>query len=270
MDDQQAIKDSLLYTMDVFHEICEENNLSYYLVGGALIGAIRHEGFIPWDDDIDVSMPYDDYHKLLKLYGSFKLPLKIGHYSLDEGYFRSTLSVINEKITVDTGSFKHNITGATLDILCFYPTFESSILQRFHFNLVKLTRALFIIKGEVYLRDKYSRSIEMPLKLMSFLLRFFPKKLFTLSLNIVENLSPKNTNQVANLHGAWGHKEVIQRRDLEERELYVFEGRKYWSMTKSNADKWLSNIYGDYMKLPPEESRVYKHINKIIKIDKNI
>ena len=46
-----------------FSEICEENGLRYFVVGGTLIGAVRHRGFIPWDDDIDVSMPLDDFRK---------------------------------------------------------------------------------------------------------------------------------------------------------------------------------------------------------------
>lgn len=267
MDEQKLIKDSLIYTMDAFHKICEENNLTYYLVGGALIGAIRHKGFIPWDDDIDVSMPYDDYHKFLKLSEKFNLPLKLGHYSLDNKYYRSIASVINEQVIVDTSSFKHNITGTTLDILCLYPTFESPTLQKVHFNIVKLIRALFIVRGQVYLPSKYNKMFLLLLRSSSFVFKLLPKKLFLIALNLTESLAPKNSNEVANLHGAWGHKEVIKRSDLEEPELYEFEGRKYWSMNSKSADKWLRNIYGDYMKLPPENARVYRHVDKIVRVD---
>ena len=57
----------LLSMLDTFHKICIENNLSYYVVGGTALGAIRHKGFIPWDDDIDVGMPRDDYEKFKNL-----------------------------------------------------------------------------------------------------------------------------------------------------------------------------------------------------------
>ena len=63
----EEIKSSQLKILDYFVKVCEGNNLRYYLCGGTLLGAIRHKGFIPWDDDIDVFMPRPDYNALLKL-----------------------------------------------------------------------------------------------------------------------------------------------------------------------------------------------------------
>src|SRR5699024_2905536 len=149
MSEQQAIKEALLYTMDEFHNVCKENGLSYFLVGDGLIYAIRHNGFIPWDVDIDVSLHYEDYKKLLRLCYCFTIPLKLSQYYFNKDDYRNTASVINENITVDIGAFKRNITGATLDILCFYPTFSSSTMQKLHFNIVKVFRSLLIVKGEL-------------------------------------------------------------------------------------------------------------------------
>ena len=57
----------MLEMMSWYHELCEKNNLRYYVVGGTALGAIRHKGFIPWDDDIDVGMPRSDYEKFKEL-----------------------------------------------------------------------------------------------------------------------------------------------------------------------------------------------------------
>ena len=62
-------------------------------------------------------------------------------------------------------------------------------------------------------------------------------------------------------------KEVIENIYLDERELYDFEGRQYWSMSKLGADVWLTRVYGDYMELPPENKRNYRHIAKVIKVN---
>lgn len=61
------IKKQLLYLLDTFVEVCQRNGLRYYLAGGSVLGAVRHQGFIPWDDDIDVYMPRNDYETLQRL-----------------------------------------------------------------------------------------------------------------------------------------------------------------------------------------------------------
>ncbi len=63
----QELKDIELEILKAFHSFCEENGLTYYLAGGTLLGAVRHQGFIPWDDDIDVLMPRPDYYRFLEL-----------------------------------------------------------------------------------------------------------------------------------------------------------------------------------------------------------
>lgn len=61
------LQEKELELLELFHHICISNNLRYYLIGGTLLGAVRHKGFIPWDDDVDVAMPRKDYEKFLKV-----------------------------------------------------------------------------------------------------------------------------------------------------------------------------------------------------------
>lgn len=266
MDDKEVIKSALLETMDEFHNFCDKHNLVYYLVGGGLIGAIRHKGFIPWDDDLDVIMPRADYKKLLALHSEFKYPLQLDNYHLNKDYFRSCAALINNKVIVDTGGHENNITGITLDILCLYPTFRTSYMIQLHFNLVKIFRGMLIIKGKTYLRGNYSKLSYTALNTATIAMKLVPKRLLIALLNLFENIKLTKPNHFANLHGAWGAKEVASQDMLVDRELYEFDGRKYWSMSFGNADKWLANIYGNYMTLPPEDKREYQHVSKVIKV----
>lgn len=71
----QEIQKTLYEMLIDFDKICEEHNLTYFLCGGTLLGAVRHEGFIPWDDDIDISMPREDYDKLINNYNKYYMNL---------------------------------------------------------------------------------------------------------------------------------------------------------------------------------------------------
>ena len=72
MADLTITQKRLLVMMDWFHNYCSEHQLTYYMIGGTMLGAVRHKGFIPWDDDLDVYMPRPDYEKLWRLMGNQK------------------------------------------------------------------------------------------------------------------------------------------------------------------------------------------------------
>lgn len=98
MSDIKIIQDKILSILKEFINICEENNLTYYALGGTLLGAVRHKGFIPWDDDIDIGMPREDYEKFKKI-ASNVLPENYKFLSEDTLNYKKAFSVIRDDST---------------------------------------------------------------------------------------------------------------------------------------------------------------------------
>jgi lipopolysaccharide cholinephosphotransferase len=89
-----------------FDSICKKHGLTYFLMFGSLLGAIRHQGFIPWDDDVDVGMPRKDYDKLLTLTDEFEMPYFLQTPYTDEGYYYSYAKIRNSNTSGITQQFR--------------------------------------------------------------------------------------------------------------------------------------------------------------------
>lgn len=103
-----------------FSEICEENGLRYFVVGGTLIGAVRHRGFIPWDDDIDVSMPLDDFRKFTELARELPGSFALQSEETDPRYPFVFAKLCDTRYAYDTGYDNHPM-GVYIDIFPLIP-----------------------------------------------------------------------------------------------------------------------------------------------------
>lgn len=261
------IKKALLEAMDEFHRVCEKHNLKYYLIGGSLIGAIRHKGCIPWDDDIDIVMFKDDFKKLLELKSEFLFDFRLTHRSFLNNPILPIARIENNKVVVDSGYYSGVNSGVVIDIFCFENTFKLRLLQKIHFNFVAIFRLVFQLKMKTYSKNKYNDNQLKFFSILGSFVRFIPNKFLNILMSLAENLGALSLSKeyVANLHGVWRLKEIAPKKIFEKRKLYDFEGRQYWSL--EDVDSWLRPIYGDYMQLPPEEHRKPKHIDKIVSIN---
>src|SRR5690554_2612592 len=238
----EIVKNGLLEAMDEFHRVCEENGLKYYLIGGSLIGAIRHKGCIPWDDDFDIIMFKEDFDKLLLLKNKFKENLKLRHRALLETPMLPIARIENINIAIDEGYYSGVKTSVFVDVFCFNETFTAKALQKFHFKIVGFSRLLLRLKERTYSKIKYSKSALYLLNIVSVLFSILPKTFFNYVLSLSENMCSiaGKKEYVANFHGCWKTKEIAPRKLFEKRKLYDFEGRQYWSI--EDADAWLRPI----------------------------
>ncbi len=254
-------KKILVSILSEVHNFCDENNLKYFLTGGTLIGAVRHKGFIPWDDDIDIYMPRNDYEKFLCKFNKESeryqvISLKTDGYYLPFGKVIDTKTVLIENVDSD---YK---MGIYLDI------FPLDNLSSNYNAALSLYKAVSFYRKLLAIKNAASDSKRKPY--MNFILKVGKVVIMPVSrkwiLYQIDMLSQKYREDTSSQYiGAicaafYGEKEILRSEWFTERCLLEFEGRKFWA--PKGYDAFLTQLYGDYMQLPPEEKRVTHHDNK--------
>ena len=254
LDDKtlKKLHDVQLEILDEFVRICEENNLQYFLVAGTLLGAVRHAGFIPWDDDVDVGMPRKDYDKFIQ----------IAKKELDSKYYLDCLETnkdfylpfakIKKNGTIFKESFSDNIEGNKGIFIDVFP-FENVKKGRFGY---KLRFALSLSIMDALFHKKRMRKLKnMTCAPLSVCLSVFPKnwlvKLFHFIVTMVHDEQSKYISVIGTGYGF--RRELVPRSEVLPTKKIKFEKREYRCM--ANNDCYLSNLYGNYMELPPVEKR---------------
>lgn len=262
----QQLKETELELFKYFISVCEKLNLTYYLVEGTLLGAVRHKGFIPWDDDIDVGMPREDYERFLKE-GQALMPewCFIQSFHNDPGLPTNFAKIRNSNTTfLETSAKNCDMNhGVYIDVfpLDYYP---SSKLKQKKVDFIKtiLTMrisAVFYLPGtKPSFRTKVLRKL---------LCAIYPSYRTVIGLREKLYKSVKKDAFIASYSGAWGKKEIVPAEWYGEGCILEFEGIK--ARVPSEYDKWLTNVYGDYMTLPPVEKRVAHHYVDVVDFEKS-
>lgn len=253
-------RNELLAVLQQYHEFCDEHHLTYYLIGGGLIGAIRHQGFIPWDDDIDVAMPREDYEKFLSLKDRIPSGYKVAEPFISTDYSNTMVRMYSTNYKIQQNYLKKFTIGPWIDVFPLDYTYDNSTLRKLHFDIVYLLKILNACKlGGI----EVTGGLKSKLKFLTYqALRPIPKDL--LSTLFIKTITLKQTpsKYLANLTGRWREKEMIEAVEMNSRSLYDFESIQVYSFL--NYDKWLSRVYGEYMTLPPENKRIPDHPVELI------
>ena len=258
-----------LIEVDMLKEIiriCDELDLRYYVLGGTLLGAVRHNGFLPWDDDIDLGLPREDYTVFIQ-----KAPrmlsdnLFLQHHRTDEGYCMNMVKIRNVHTTfVETHSRMQNIRhGVFIDI---FPLDNAPIsaVAKLYFRVMNKLLGMRI--GEAYewvprtpLRGWLKKCAYRALSCI------WPDVPCAVAAREKLLCSFPNRGMIGNLCGAWGIKEIMPAEWHAEGCSLDFEGIAVKAPIQ--YEKWLTQVYGDYMTLPPEEKRVTHHDTVRIDLD---
>ena len=252
--------------------VFDEMNIPYVALGGTLLGAVRHGGFIPWDDDIDLGIPreyYDEFIEKGKSVFNEESGMVLKNFKIDSGYKYYFSRITDKSVKVKDGSaLIEKEQDAWIDIFPIDGMPKGRIKMKIH-----KFRLLFARMAFQYSQFSTLVSVNLPdrpwyERLLIKLGKILPvEKMFSVdkSLLRLDKLLHKYPYEksfyAVNFMGAGKFKEMHERSVYDNRAEYKFEDTEIYGV--KDYDKWLRKMYGDYNVLPPEENR-NKHFTEVI------
>ena len=241
----------LLDMAAILDRVCRENAIPYYMLGGTMLGAVRHGGFIPWDDDMDFGIPRDHFDRLRKLLDDV---LRGTPYRLNT--YHNSPNKINYLKMVDTrtcirGAWETTDTGVNIDLFPLDRGPRPEFLTRPFAAYVYL---LLFVKDYKQLDASPRRGLK---RLIADTLKRLPFRTDTLIAHIdrcILRHSRSGASRCINYFGHWRAREIFSADVFGTPVDYTFEDMTLSGVT--HPDTYLAQLYGDYMQLPPPEKRL--------------
>lgn len=266
-DELKKLQDTELEILQDVIRVCEENGIQYFTVGGTTLGAIRHDGFIPWDDDVDIGMLRDDYEKFIHI-----APEKLSKgYTLSHFIYEESSPTYYAKVRKDGTEFVESYTknikmhhGVFIDIMPYDKIPENEAEKAQYRRKVKFWNQLYIAKTvwtSTFIPSKHKALLNCIRAILHVLMVPIPKKiLYEKTDKAMRSCNRSNSKMVSS--------RALYMFDCDIRLLlppvkHIFESIDV--NIPADADKVLRIQYGNYMQLPPEEKR-YSHAPIMLKL----
>lgn len=263
----QKVQGELLIIAKEIRRVCDENGINYFLCGGTLIGAVRHKGFIPWDDDLDMGMLREDFDRFCKiapekLSKDFFLQTWDTDKEYGHAYAKVRMNGTKYREMADSTNKKHQ--GFYVDILPYDNIPEDKDELAVMSGKIMTLRYLMIMKNRMTVWKVHTTFK----KRFRMYLSYLPKRIKAAFISRDKLIADFNSAMrqyngtktpcvCQESGGATFGKYPIKREFLESFTDLEFEGEAF--KCPAEYDRFLRDIYGDYMQLPPEEERVCRH-----------
>lgn len=250
-----------LEMIEEVHRICEKHNIKYSIIGGTLLGAVRHKGFIPWDDDADIAMLREEYEKFRNICKKEldKSKFCFQDYRNTKGY-RWGYAKIRRKDTLFLREYQEDMPynqGIFIDIFPVDYVPNNIILRSIrNFECYCIRKILWSVVGRhvhknIFLKSWYNILTKIPEETIKKILKNLEKKSNIKKSKYVRNLMFPCPNRVFGYSIDW----------YKSTKKYFFENKEFYGPLK--ARKYLKFKYGNYMELPPENQRKVHPVTKI-------
>lgn len=267
-ENRKQLKECLLLIYSDIERVCSKYNLIYMLGGGSALGAVRHKGFIPWDDDMDLMMPREDYNKFIEVFDK-----ELGRdYELASPYSKRCnyfVQVIKKNTTVRYLNDTQD-SGVEIDIFPIETVPKNIILRYFSHYVCILCRGIrFSIRTykskDVSLKNVLSRNISsrflyLILQLIGFIFHFIPERYWCIWCDKAVSIGGNSEYSTIAMGRNLYMKEILPSDVFTPTSIGEFEGLTVH--LPHDIDRYLTNLYGNYMEIPPEDKREYHAITK--------
>ena len=264
--------------LDILNDVakfCDENGLRYYLGAGTLIGAVRHKGFIPWDDDIDIIMPRPDYLKFMDLYNKREDKRYTVHSIFNDPYFWRVFGQVFDNRTMmyeESLNDKYANHPIAIDVFPMDGVSENRMVMRLASLIQKILHVLYYSAVMSYRPSKHfsnkaggltavKNRVRTGMKYVA--ITIFSKVPAQKTIRLINKIAMRwkfeDAKHVAEYtemtYGIF--RQINKKSDFEDFAIGEFEGYRFH--IPIGYDAYLRNLYGEYMKLPPVEKRVSIH-----------